>query len=192
MASVKYTPRLKTRYEKVAAKKVASDLGITNVMRTPKVEKVAINIGLGKAKDDKRAIEVATNTLRKITGQQPVQTLARKSIAGFKIREQNPIGLKVTLRGERMYDFLDRLTAIVLPRLRDFHGLSVKSFDKSGNYHIGLREQSVFPELSFEDTAVLHGVQISIITTAEDPKEGYVLLKELGFPFEKDKEVKNG
>jgi len=186
--STSYNPRLKIAYKDKIKANVAKQLGISNAMRVPKIEKISLNIGLGRAKDDKRMVEIANNTLRKIAGQQPVQTLARKSIAGFKLREGNPIGYKVTLRGDRMYDFLDRLVSTTLPRLRDFHGVSKKSFDESGNFHIGIAEHSAFPELSFEETTVLHGVQVSIITTAKNAAEGFVLLKEMGLPFEKEKQ----
>jgi len=181
-----YTPRLKDKYDKELRAAIAKELSISNVMRVPKLEKITLNIGLGKAKDDKRIMEIATNTIRKITGQQPVQTLARKSIANFKLRDGNPIGVKVTLRGDRMYDFLDRLINVTMPRLRDFHGVPRRSFDKSGNFHIGLREHSVFPELSFEETTILHGVQVTIGTTATNELEGYELLKQFGMPFEKE------
>lgn len=185
MAKTTYTPRMKALYEEKVKPAISKELDIKNDMRLPKLEKIAINIGLGRAKDDKRLIEVATNTIAKVTGQQPVKTIARQSIAGFKLREGNVIGLKATLRGDRMYEFYDRLVSIVLPRLRDFHGVSPKSFDGSGNFHIGLREQSVFPELSFEETSLLHGIQITIVTTAKDDKEGQALLKEMGMPFER-------
>jgi large subunit ribosomal protein L5 len=141
---------------------------------------------LGRAKDDKRAFEVATNTLQKITGQKPIETFAKVSIATFKLREGNKIGLKVTLRGERMYEFLDRLINVVLPRLRDFHGVSKKAFDKQGNYSIGITEQSIFPELSFEETTTSHGMQVIIVTTATSAEHGRALLTKFGMPFEKE------
>ena len=131
-------------------------------------------------------IEAAANTLRKITGQQPVDTISKKSIANFKLREGNKIGLKVTLHGQRMYEFLDRLLNLVLPRLRDFHGLSRKSFDKSGNYSIGLTDQSVFPELSFEETTPSHGMQVVLVIKSQEPGHSLQLLEKLGVPFEKE------
>ena len=144
--------RLQTQYDSVIAKAIQTELGLSNPHEVPKLVKVVVNCGLGTAKDDKKIIEVATNTLRKITGQQPVPTFAKVSIASFKLREGNKIGLKVTLRGRKMYEFTDRIIAIVLPRLRDFHGVSAKAFDKQGNYSLGFTDQSVFPELSFDET----------------------------------------
>jgi large subunit ribosomal protein L5 len=163
-----------------------SELGLKNINEVPKIEKVVLNIGLGRAKDDKKLLEVGANTLRKITGQQPVETVAKQSIASFKLREGNKIGLKVTLRDDRMYEFMDRFINIVLPRLRDFHGTSVKSFDKSGNYSIGISDQSVFPELTFEDTTTVHGLQvIFVIVSAKSSEQSMALLTKFGMPFEK-------
>jgi large subunit ribosomal protein L5 len=183
--TVQYTPRLKSLYRDELAPRLLKELKLANVNQAPRVQKVVLNIGLGRGKDDKRLFEVATNTLRKITGQQPVETAARKSIAAFKLREGNKVGLKVTLRGDRMYEFLDRLITIVLPRLRDFHGVPVRAFDPHGNYALGMIEQSVFPELTFEETTVPHGLQINIVTTATNPEHGRALLEALGLPFEK-------
>src|SRR5579864_2718255 len=146
------TARLKADYQGKLVKELQKELKLANVHEVPRLIKIVVNVGLGRAKDDKKAMEAATNTLRKITGQQPVETVAKKAIASFKLREGNKIGLKVTLRGDRMYEFMDRLIAIVLPRLRDFHGVKTGAFDKSGNYSIGLTDQSVFPELSFDET----------------------------------------
>lgn len=188
MATATYVPRLKTLYNAELKAQLKEQLGLDNVNQVPKLDKIVLNIGLGRGKDDKRLFEVATNTLRKITGQQPVETRARRSIAAFKLREGNSVGLKVTLRGDRMYEFLDRLITVVIPRLRDFHGLSTTAFDPQGNYSIGLREQSVFPELTFEDTTVPHGLQINIITTATGPEQGRALLTALGVPFAKEEE----
>ena len=148
-------------------------------------EKITINVGLGRAKDDKKLIEIAANTLKKITGQQPVETVAKLSIASFKLREGNKIGLKVTLRGDRMYEFMDRLVNIVLPRLRDFHGVSAKAFDQQGNYALGLTEQSVFPELTFEETTTPHGLQIIFTIKSQEPAHARALLTKFGMPFEK-------
>lgn len=183
------TTRLKTAYNTKIAAELKKELNIDNINMVPKLEKVVINVGLGKAKDDKKVMEAATNTLRKITGQQPIQTTARLSIASFKLREGNKIGLKVTLRGDRMYEFVDRLITVVLPRLRDFHGVSAKAFDKQGNYSIGMTEQSVFPELSFEDTTTAHGLQINFVIKTDDPTHSKALLEKFGMPFEK-KETK--
>lgn len=185
-----YQPRLKTQYNTEIRSKLVKDLKLKNVHEAPKIEKIIVSVGLGKGKDDKKLFETTTNTLRKITGQQPVQTIARKSIAGFKLREGNPIGMKVTLRGDRMYEFLDRLITVVIPRLRDFHGVSTKSFDRQGNYSLGLREQSIFPELSFEETIVAHGMEVTFSIRSQGSEHSLALLTELGMPFEKVKEKK--
>jgi large subunit ribosomal protein L5 len=169
---------------------IAKELGLKNINEVPKLEKIVVNIGLGRAKDDKKIIEVATNTIKKITGQAPIKTLAKKSIAGFKLREGNVIGLKTTLRGDRMYEFMDRLVNIVLPRLRDFHGVPLKSFDSSGNYSIGLYEQSVFPELTYEETTNVHGLQVIFAINSKEPSHSRILLEKFGVPFEKKKENK--
>lgn len=186
----KYISRLKQLYNDSYKSELKSELKLDNISEVPVIEKVVLNVGLGRSQDDKRMFEVAANTLRKITGQEPVMTYARKSIAGFKLREGSKIGMKVTLRGDRMYEFLDRLINIVLPRLRDFHGVSEKAFDQQGNYSIGLKEQSVFAELSFEDVAVAHGLQITIITSADNSKSAHALLAKFGMPFRKTKEAK--
>lgn len=178
--------RLRTQYNKVFAKELMKELGLTNAHQVPKMQKIVINVGLGKAKDDKKVMEVATNTIRKITGQAPVQTTAKNSIAGFKLREGNKIGLKVTLRGERMYEFMDRLITIVLPRLRDFHGVSAKSFDGQGNFSLGMLDQSVFPELTFEETTTPHGLQAVFVIDCEEKTHARALLEKFGMPFEKE------
>ena len=176
---------LKALYMNTYATELQNDLALSNPMQVPKLEKIVLNIGLGRAKDDKKFFEVATNTLRKITGQQPIETTARMSIANFKLREGNKIGLKVTLRGEQMYEFMDRLINIVMPRLRDFHGVSAKAFDKSGNYSIGLNDQSVFPELTFDETTTVHGLQAVFVIKCEEPAHSRALLEKFGMPFEK-------
>jgi large subunit ribosomal protein L5 len=185
-----YAARLSQQYKTTDVKELVKELKLSNVHEVPRLDKVVVNIGLGRAKDDKKIIAVATNTLQKITGQTPVQTIAKKSIAGFKLREGSVIGLKVTLRGERMYEFTDRLVNIVLPRLRDFHGTSLKSFDKSGNYSIGLTEQSIFPELTFEETTNVHGLQVVFTIASQGPEHSKALLTRFGMPFEKKKENK--
>lgn len=177
--------RLKDLYNTTVAKELRKELELKNFHQVPRLEKIVVNVGLGRAKDDKKLIEIAANTLRKITGQQPVETFAKKSIASFKLREGNKIGLKVTLRGERMYEFADRLINIVLPRLRDFHGVKAGAFDKSGNYSIGFTDQSVFPELTFEETTTVHGLQTVFVVRAESPEHSRALLTKLGMPFEK-------
>lgn len=184
--NTKHVARLRALYNDTYVQELQKELNLKNVNQVPKLEKIVVNVGLGKAKDDKKVIETATNTLTKITGQAPTKTYAKNSIAGFKLREGNMIGLKLTLRGDRMYEFMDRLINIVLPRLRDFHGVSIKSFDKQGNYSIGLSEQSVFPELSFEETTTAHGLQAVFVVDAETKEHSKALLAKFGMPFEKE------
>lgn len=181
-----YAPRLKKEFNEKYKAELKKELGLANVNAVPSLEKIVVNIGLGKSKDDKRMFEVATNTLEKITGQKPIMTYSKVNIATFKLREGNKIGMKVTLRGDRMYEFLDRLVNIVLPRLRDFHGVSNKAFDKQGNYSIGITEQSIFPELSFEETTTAHGLQVVIVTKADNKEHAQALLVKLGVPFKKE------
>lgn len=179
------TARLKVLYNTQVAKELQKELGLENPNQVPRLEKIVLNVGLGKAKDDKKVIEAASNTIRKITGQQPVDTIAKNSIAGFKLREGNKIGIKVTLRDERMYEFMDRLVNIVIPRLRDFHGVKATAFDKSGNYSLGLVDQSVFPELTFEETTTAHGIQVVFVVKCEEQAHAKALLEKLGMPFQK-------
>lgn len=179
-------PRLRELYSTQLAAELQKDLSLKNVHQTPRLEKIVVNVGLGRAKDDKRAMEIATNTLRKITGQQPIETVAKNSIAGFKLREGNKIGLKVTLRGDKMYEFMDRLITVVLPRLRDFHGVSAKAFDRQGNFSLGMTDQSVFPELTFEETTTPHGMQFVFVIKAEEQAHSRALLEKFGMPFEKE------
>jgi large subunit ribosomal protein L5 len=186
-ASVKYEARIKRLYIDKYVSELKKELELENVFQVPRLEKIVINAGLGRAKDDKRLLEVAANTIRKITGQQPIETIAKQSIASFKLREGNKIGLKVTLRGDRMYEFADRFINVILPRLRDFHGVSARSFDSQGNYSIGLSDQSVFPELSYEDTATAHGLQITLNINAKNQAHSRALLEKLGMPFERSK-----
>lgn len=178
--------RLKTEYNQKIAAELQKELGLKNAHQVPKLVKIVVNVGLGKAKDDKKIMEVATNTVRKVTGQQPVETVARMSIASFKLREGNKVGLKATLRDDRMYEFLDRLTNIVLPRFRDFHGVSAKAFDRQGNYSLGLPDQSVFPELTFEETTTVHGMQVVFVINSMSPEHSRLLLEKFGIPFEKE------
>jgi len=184
-AKVKYTSRLKAQYHDKWTAELKDELKLDNINEVPRLEKIVINAGLGRAKDEKRILEVAVNTVRKITGQQPVETVARKSIASFKLREGNKVGLKVTLRDQRMYEFADRFINIVLPRLRDFHGVSERAFDKQGNYSVGLSDQSVFPELTYEDTATAHGLQIVFVFNSKKPEHTRALLEKMGAPFER-------
>ncbi len=188
MAKTVTTPtgaRLRLEFNTKFAAELQKELSLKNTHQIPTLEKVVINVGLGRAKEDKKALVTATNTLRKITGQNPVPTVAKNSIASFKLREGMKIGLKVTLRGERMYEFTDRLISIVLPRLRDFHGVSAKAFDAQGNYSIGFVDQSVFPELTFEDTTSPHGLQVIFVIRNGSKTASRILLEKFGMPFEK-------
>lgn len=186
MTEVKIVPRLKVQYKDDIAPKLKQELGLKNINQVPKLQKIVVSSGIGKKKDDKRFHEVVTNTITKITGQKPVDRMAKKSIATFKIRAgMNRVGVSVTLRNDRMYEFLDRLVNTVLPRVRDFRGVSLKAFDKTGNYNLGLNEQSVFPGLTFEETQVLHGLQITFVIKNEDKEHSKALLEAFGMPFEK-------
>lgn len=178
--------RLRVQYNQVIAKELLKELELVNPHQVPRLQKIVVNVGLGKAKDDKKIMEVATNTLRKVTGQAPIQTTAKNSIAGFKLREGNKIGLKVTLRGEKMYEFLDRMITVVLPRLRDFHGVKARAFDGQGNYSLGMIDQSVFPELPFEETTTPHGMQVVFVIDCEEKAHARALLEKFGMPFEKE------
>ncbi len=181
-----YRPKLMSLYNDSIKKQLKDELGLPNIHMVPKLEKIVINVGLGRAKDDKKILETATNTLAKVTGQKPIQTTAKKSIASFKLREGNKIGLKVTLRGERMYEFADRLINIVLPRIRDFHGTNASAFDKSGNYSLGLSDQSIFAELKYEETTPSHGMQAIFVINGRGPNDSKLLLEKLGMPFKKE------
>jgi large subunit ribosomal protein L5 len=184
--TAKYVARLQNDYNTKFVAELQKELGLDNVHQVPRLEKIVVNVGLGRAKEDKKTIEAAKNTLRKITGQEPVETIAKNSIAGFKLREGNMIGLKLTLRGERMYEFMDRFINIVLPRLRDFHGVSNKAFDKQGNYSVGMTDQSVFPELTFEETTTPHGLQAVFVVKSMERDHSKALLTKFGMPFEKE------
>ena len=184
MSESGYTPRMKTKYRDETVPRLRQELGYGNVMQVPRLEKIVVNSGVGDAIKDGRMLEAAVADLETITGQKPVVTKARKSIAGFKLREGMAIGAKVTLRGDRMWEFLDRLLAIALPRIRDFRGLSPRAFDGSGNYTIGVTEQLIFPEVDYDKVAKVRGMDITIVTTARDDDEGRALLLALGFPIE--------
>ena len=177
--------RLKERYNKEIVPSLKEKMGYKTVMQVPKLEKIVINIGAGDASHNSKLLDACVNDLMAITGQKPVITKANKSIAGFKIREGQNIGCKVTLRGENMYNFLDKLIAVSLPRVRDFRGLSPKAFDGRGNYTIGIKEQLVFPEIEFDDVVKVRGMDIVLVTTAKTNEEAYALLEELGIPFRK-------
>ena len=175
--------RLKERYQKDIAPAIAREFGIKNPMAIPRVEKIVLNMGMGEAIANAKILDTAADELRAITGQKPVITKAKKSIASFKLRQGMPIGVVVTLRGDRMYEFLDRLVSIALPRVRDFRGVSPKAFDGRGNYTIGVREQLIFPEIDFNKVDKLRDMNISIVTTARDDEQARALLKGLGMPF---------
>ena len=182
-----YEPRLKALYRDVLVGELKKELELDNINQVPKLQKIVVSTGIGKHKDDKHFHEVVVTTLRKITGQQPIDRLAKKSIATFKIRKgMNRVGVSVTLRGAHMYEFLDRLINVAMPRIRDFHGAPAKGFDKAGNYNLGITEQSIFPELNFEDTQTLHGLQITFVISADSRKHSRPLLEKFGIPFEKE------
>ncbi len=187
MATATYTPRLKERYRSEVVARLKDELGLGNVMEVPKPVKVVVNMGVGDAAKDAKLLEGAMKDLTTITGQKPAIRRARKSIATFKIREKMPIGAAVTLRGDRMWDFLDRLLSIVLPRIRDFRGLNPRSFDGAGNYSFGLTEQLVFPEIDYDDIDATRGMDITIVTTAKDDDQGRALLMALGFPLKQER-----
>ncbi|MCS7275460.1 MAG: 50S ribosomal protein L5 [Dehalococcoidia bacterium] len=176
-------PRLKQRYREEVVPALMREFGYRNVMQVPRIEKVCLNIGLGEAVQNPKAVEAASNDLALISGQRPVVTRARKSIANFKVRKGMPIGLMVTLRGDRMWEFLDRLMNAALPRIRDFQGVPPDSFDGRGNYSLGIREQVIFPEIDYDKIDRVRGLQVNIITTARTDEEGKRLLELLGMPF---------
>lgn len=177
--------RLKYKYLDEVVPTLMKEYNYKTIMETPKIEKVVINIGVGDATKNAKLLEESVNELTAITGQKPVITKAKKSIASFKLREGNPIGCKVTLRGNRMYQFLDKLMTISMPRIRDFHGISKNSFDGRGNYTLGIREQIIFPEINYDQVNVIRGMDIVIVTTAKSDKEALSLLEGLGMPFTK-------
>lgn len=178
-----YVPRLKQAYNEELRPRLKEELGFRTVMQVPRVEKITLNMGVGEAKTEAKALDGAMEELTLIAGQRAQVRKARKSIAGFKIRDGMPIGARVTLRGNRMYEFLDRLVSIALPRIRDFRGLNVRSFDGRGNYSLGIREQIIFPEINYDDVQTIRGLDVAITTTAEDDVAGLALLRGLGMPF---------
>lgn len=184
MAEV-YVPRLRRLYDEEIAKGVAETFGFKNPMRIPRLEKVVINMGVGDAVNDRKKVDAAFEDLQKIAGQRPVVTKAKKSIAGFKVRDGMALGVKVTLRKARMYEFLDRLITIALPRVKDFRGLNPKSFDGRGNYALGLKEQIVFPEIDYDKVDAIRGMDIVVCTTATNDDEARELLRRFNFPFPK-------
>lgn len=178
-----YVPRLKKRYNEEIRTQLLKELGLSNIMQAPRPEKAVVNMGVGEASRDAKLMDGAVKDLTTITGQKPAIRRARKSIATFKIREGMPIGASTTMRGDRMWEFIDRLTSIVLPRIRDFRGLNPRSFDGHGNYSFGVNEQLVFPEVDYDDIDMTRGMDITIVTSARDDDEGRALLTALGFPF---------
>ncbi len=179
-------PRLKVRYNTEVRAALAKSLGVSNVMQVPRFEKIVLNMGVGRATQQQSLLEGAVRDLRTITGQKPLVTKARKSVAAFKLREGNAIGAKVTLRGDRMWEFFDRLVSLAIPRIRDFRGLSPTSFDGAGNYTFGVTEQLIFPEVEYDTVDVTRGMDITIVTTAKTDAEGRALLGAFGFPFRRE------
>jgi large subunit ribosomal protein L5 len=184
MSQTTYVPRLKARFREEVVSRLQRELGLDNPMQVPRLDRVVLNMGVGDALKDGRMLEAAVDDLTTITGQKPVITKARKSIAGFKLREGMPIGAKVTLRGDRMWEFIDRLVAIAIPRIRDFRGLNPSAFDGRGNFTLGLTEQLIFPEIDYDKVVKVRGMDITVVTTAKNDEEGRALLVALGFPFE--------
>ena len=182
---MKYVPRLKTKYQQEVVPSLMQQFNYSSVMQVPRLSKICINQGIGDATGDKKMVENAANELSTITGHKAVSTKARISVSNFKLREGMPIGVRVTLRGERMYEFLDRLISIALPRVRDFRGVNDKSFDGRGNYTIGVTEQIIFPEIDIDKVSKIMGMDITFVTTAKTDAEAFALLKEIGMPFVK-------
>jgi large subunit ribosomal protein L5 len=181
--SAKERPRLRARFEKEVAPALLKELELKNAMAVPRLNKIVVNMGMGEATQNSKILDPAVNELGQITGQKPIVTKAKKSIAAFKVREGQAIGTMVTLRGDRMYEFFDRLVSMVLPRVRDFKGVSTKSFDGRGNYTLGLHDQLIFPEISYEKVDKLKGMNVTIVTTAANDNQARTLLKHLGMPF---------
>jgi large subunit ribosomal protein L5 len=183
MADTAYVPRLRVQYDETIKAALTKEFGYTNVMQTPKLDKIVLNMGVGEAVNDTKKVKAAAADLEKIAGQKPVITHARNSIAGFKVRENMPLGVKVTLRKTRMYEFLDRLVNVALPRVRDFRGLNPNSFDGRGNYAMGIKEHIIFPEIAYDQIEQVWGMDIIVCTTAESDDEARALLKAFNFPF---------
>jgi large subunit ribosomal protein L5 len=181
-----YEPRLKTAYERDVRPRLKEELGLTSLMQVPRLEKITLNMGVGEAKTDAKVLDSAIDELTTIAGQRAHVRRARKSIAGFKVREGMPVGARVTLRGARMWEFLDRLVSIALPRIRDFRGLSPRSMDGRGNFSLGIREQIIFPEIDYDQIAGIRGLDVAITTTAANDEQGLALLRALGMPFQRD------
>jgi large subunit ribosomal protein L5 len=186
-----YTPRLKTAYEEELRPRLKDELRLSSVMQVPRLQKITLNMGVGEAKTDAKVLDSAIEELTTIAGQRAHVRRARKSIAGFKVREGMPVGARVTLRGARMWEFLDRLISIALPRIRDFRGLSPRSFDGRGNFSLGIREQIIFPEIDYDQIVGIRGLDVAITTTAANDEQGLTLLRALGMPFQRDSEGEN-
>jgi large subunit ribosomal protein L5 len=187
-----YVPRLKTAYEGEIRARLKDELGLSSVMQVPRVQKITLNMGVGEAKTDAKAMDAAIEELTTIAGQRAQLRKARKSIAGFKVREGMPVGARVTLRGARMWEFLDRFIGVAVPRIRDFRGFGTRSFDGRGNYSLGIREQIIFPEIDYDQIAGIRGLDVAITTTAPDDEQGLALLRALGMPFQRDTEEQEG
>ena len=185
MAEEKYVPRLKTKYNNEVKQQLQDKFGYKSVMQIPKIDKVVVNVGCGEARENSKVLENVVSDLSQITGQKPIITRARKSIATFRLRAGMPIGCKVTLRGDRMWEFFDRLTSVAIPRIRDFRGISAKSFDGRGNFSMGVTEQLIFPEIDFDSVDHQRGMDITFVTTANTDEEAKALLDAFGFPFKK-------
>src|SRR3954452_18684370 len=185
MSNSKYTPRLQEKYKNYVVPALVKKFGYDSVMQAPKLEKICVNRGVNGAVADKKMVDVAVDELSTITGQKAVPTVSKKDISNFKLRRGMPIGARVTLRGEKMYEFLDRLISVALPRVRDFKGISDKAFDGRGNYTLGITEQIIFPEIDIDKVSKITGMDITFVTTAENNEEAYELLRELGLPFQK-------
>lgn len=183
VAPKNYVPRLKVLFQEKVLPAMMKEFGYKNPMQVPRIERIVLNVGMGEAVQNVKLLESAAGELEQITGQKPVLTRAKKAIAGFKLREGIPIGVKVTLRGTRMHEFMDRLVSVALPRIRDFRGISPKAFDGRGNYTLGLKEQLTFPEIKYDDIASIHGMDITFVTTAKRNDEAKALLAHLGMPF---------
>ena len=191
MSTVKYSPRLADKYKKEVVPALVKKFAYTSIMQAPRLEKICINRGVNGAVTDKKLVDVAVGELEQVTGQKAVATFSKKDISNFKLRKGMPIGARVTLRGEKMYEFLDRLVSIALPRVRDFKGVSDKAFDGRGNYTLGVTEQIIFPEIDIDKVNKITGMDITLVTTAQSNEEAYELLKELGMPFKNIKKDNN-
>ena len=186
-----YAPRLKKTYEQEVRPRLKDELGLSSTMQVPRLQKITLNMGVGEAKTDAKVLDSAVDELTTIAGQRAHVRKARKSIAGFKVREGMPVGARVTLRGDRMWEFLDRLVSIALPRIRDFRGLSPRSMDGRGNFSLGIREQIIFPEIDYDQIAGIRGLDVAITTSAANDEEGLALLRGLGMPFQRETEGEN-